>query len=131
MGTMNALDVVCAWQEAANEQDGERLIALSDPAIEVVGPRGVAQGHEVLRAWLGRAGLHLTTLRTFVRGPVVVMAQRGVWRSVETGEVVGEALVASRFRVAKGQVVLFARYDDLEVALAEGGLVEGDEIGAG
>jgi hypothetical protein len=32
--------VVQAWQEAVNNQDLERLLQLSDPNIEIVGPRG-------------------------------------------------------------------------------------------
>lgn len=128
METSEAVAVVRAWQEAANAQDVETLLALSDAGIAVVGPRGSAHGHEVLRAWLGRAGLHLTTLRTFARGAVVVMAQRGVWRSAESGEVVGEALVASRFRVAGGRVVEYARYDELEEALAASGMGVEDEV---
>jgi hypothetical protein len=123
--------VVRAWQQAANDQEIDRLIALSAPEIELVGPRGAARGHTALRDWLGRAGLHLTTLRTFARGPVVVAAQRGVWRSAEAGEVVGEAQIASRFRVADGQVVQFARHDSLDAALAEAGLGDEDEARTG
>ena len=128
MEALEPVDIARAWQEAANDQDVERLLALSDPAIEVVGPRGVAHGHGVLRAWLGRAGLRLTTLRSYSRGPVVVMAQRGVWHAAESGEVVGEALVASRFHVAEGKVAQYARYDSLEVALAEVGWGVGDGV---
>ena len=123
--------IVRAWQEAANDQDSERLLALSDPEIELVGPRGSVRGHAPLHDWLGRAGLRLTTLRTFARGPVVVAAQRGVWHSPETGEVVGEALVASRFRVVAGRVAQFARHDSLGAALAEAGLGDEDEVRTG
>jgi hypothetical protein len=103
--------VVGEWQEAANEGDIERLLALSDPEIALVGPRGTAHGHEALREWVRRAGLRLTTLRVFARGEVVVAEQRGVWRSAETGEVVGEASVASCFWVVEGRVARVARYD--------------------
>jgi len=104
------------------------LVELSAPDIEVVGPRGSGHGYQLLREWLARAGLHLSTLRAFARDNVVVVAQHGVWRSLETGEVTGSRDLASRFRVEGQRVVQFARYDDLDVALDEAGLHDSDEI---
>jgi len=124
---LSPLEVVQEWLRAANRQDVERLLALSDPDIEVVGPRGSGFGLRLLRDWLRRAGLTLQTRRTFARGDVVVLAQHGVWRSPDTGTV-GEAEVASRFRVSGGRVVQFARHDDLAVALQEAALTESDEV---
>ena len=128
MQEADPVTIVQAWQEAANRQDIDGLLALSDPNIEIVGPRGSGYGHQLLRDWLGRASLRLETLRVFGRGAAVVVAQHGVWRSVETGEVVGEQDLASRFRVVDGRVVQFARCDRLEEALAAAGLTHGDEI---
>jgi hypothetical protein len=115
-------EIVTAWQQAANEQDIERLLAVSDANIEIVGPRGSGYGHQLLRDWLGRAGLRLETSRAFARGKTVVLAQRGVWRSLESGAVTGERDLASRFDVADGRVVRFARYDSLDEALGASGL---------
>lgn len=126
----NPVATVQAWQEAANAQDKGRLLELSDPNIEIVGPRGSAHGHEVLAAWLGRAGLVLETTRTFTRGDAVVLAQRGVWRSPETGEVTGEADLACGFRVAAGRVTRFSRHDRLDEALEQARLTETDEVGS-
>ena len=120
--------LVQAWQDAANHQNSDRLIELSAPDIEVIGPRGSGHGYQLLREWLGRAGLHLTTLRAFARDNVVVVAQHGVWRSLETGEVYSEQDLASRFRIEDQRVVQFARYDNLDVALNEAGLHYSDEI---
>jgi hypothetical protein len=122
------LAVVAAWQEAVNRQDVEGLLELSDPNVEIVGPRGSVYGHEMLREWMGRAGLNLEPLRTFARGDVVVVEQRGVWRSIETREVMGEQVIASRFHVEGQRVTRYARYDSLEEALDEAGLDEGDEV---
>ncbi len=116
------------WQEAVNVQDKARLLELSHPDIEIVGPRGVAQGHEVLLAWLERAGLTLETKRVFAGGESVVFAQHGVWRSPETNEPQGEAEVASSFLIQDGQVTEFARYDTFSEALARAGLSEADEF---
>ena len=43
-----ALEVVHAWHEALNEADAARLLALSDPNVEIVGPRGSAHGLDML-----------------------------------------------------------------------------------
>jgi hypothetical protein len=122
------VEIAEAWQQAANQQDSERLLALSDPNIELVGPRGSGYGHQLLRDWLGRAGLRLTTLRAFGRGNTVVLAQHGIWRSVETEAATGERDLASQFVVAGGRVMRFARYDSLAEALAAAGLSDADAI---
>jgi hypothetical protein len=120
------LSTVLAWQEAANRQDAAAVLACSAPDIRIVGPRGEAQGHEVLRAWLERAGLTLTTRRLYVHGATVVAEQRGVWRSPTTGAIIGEADVATWFEIAGGRVAFLARYDRLDEALAAAGLSEAD-----
>jgi ketosteroid isomerase-like protein len=126
--TGEALAIVEAWQEAINRGDVARLRALSDPAIAIVGPRGVATGVEVLLNWLGRAGLTLTTRGRFARGGVVVLAQHGVWRDPATGATRGEAEVASHFRVADGRVAHYERRDTLAEALTAAGLTAGDAV---
>jgi len=120
--------LVQAWQDAANSQNIDRLIELSAPMIEIVGPRGSGYGHQLLRDWLSRAGLHLTTQRAFAHDSVVVVAQHGVWRSIETGVVTGERELASRFQVDSQQIAQFARHDSLAEALSEAGLHASDEI---
>lgn len=122
------LAVVEAWQEAAGRGDVDEVLRLSSPEIEIVGPRGTARGHDPLRAWMGHARVGLTTLRRFARGGVAVVAQHGVWRDVATGEVTGEADVASRFRVEGGRVAEYARFDTLDEALAAAGLSYHDEV---
>jgi SnoaL-like domain len=120
------LAVVNGWVAAANAQDAERLAELSDPNIEIVGPRGSGFGHQLLRDWLARAGLELETLRTFARGDTLVLEQRGIWRSQETGEITGEKLLASFFQVKDGRVAKFARCDSLDGAFAAAGLGRAD-----
>ena len=122
MQHVDPLTIVQAWQEAANAQNVERLLELSDPNIEVVGPRGSGFGHQLLRDWIARAGLTLKTLRAFVRGDTVVVEQHGVWHSLDTGEVTGEKRLASVFRVDDRYVVRFARYDSLNAVLEAAGL---------
>lgn len=128
MSSSPVVEIVLAWLAAANQQNLTQLLALSATDIELTGPRGGGQGHQLLAEWLGRAGLTLTTQRIFAHDQVVVVAQLGVWRASDTGVVVGTASVASLFRVAQGQVIAFARYDDLETALAAAQLTAENEL---
>lgn len=128
MPSIPAVEVVRSWVAAANQQNLTQLLALSAAEIELSGPRGGGRGHQLLVEWLGRAGLTLTTQRIFAHDQVVVVAQQGVWRASDTGTVVGTASVTSLFRVAQGQVIAFARYDDLETALAAAQLTTENEL---
>jgi hypothetical protein len=125
---IDSVTIVQTWQDAANHQNVERLLELSGPNIEIVGPRGSARGHDILKDWLSRAGLQLETLRTFAKDDVVAVAQHGVWRSIETNEVTGEADVATVFRVTNNCVAYLARYDSLEEAFEKSSLTHADEV---
>ena len=127
MQQVNPVAIVQAWQEAANAQDSEHLLALSDPTIEIAGPRGSGFGHQLLQDWIARAGLTLKTIRVFAQADTVVVEQQGAWRALDTGEVTGEKTLASVFQVDKQRVVKFARYDSLAAALEAAGLDETKE----
>jgi hypothetical protein len=124
----DTLDVVQTWLNAVNNRDNEGVIRSSDSDIEIGGPRGSGYGHQLLQDWLNHAHVSLESLRTFARDDQVVVAQHAVWRSVETGEVIGEADVASQFRVKGGRVTQYARYDSLDEALEAARLNYVDEI---
>lgn len=114
--------IVQAWLDASNAGDAERLIELSAPDIEIIGPRGSVRGREVLREWLERAGARFETRQVFSSGDRVVVAQRGVWHAPD-GQV-SEAEVAARFVVRDGRVECVQRYDRLDEALARAGLAD-------
>ena len=126
MEDFTPISVALAWQNAVNAQDAETLVALSDPTIEIVGPRGSVHGHAILRDWLQRAGLSMESQRLFAKGDQVVIAQRGTWRNVTTNELMGEADIASHFRIVGQQVTAYARYDSLTDALHAANLTEAD-----
>ncbi|HKV85300.1 MAG TPA: hypothetical protein VJN88_12140, partial [Ktedonobacterales bacterium] len=90
--------------------------------------RGSGIGRQLLGEWLERAGLTLETTRAYARGDIVVLEQRGVWRSPESGVVTGERTLASAFRTDERRVVWFGRYDDPASALAAAGLDASDEL---
>jgi hypothetical protein len=123
----DSVRIVHEWLAAVNAGDVEGVLARTAPDVTIVGPRGVARGHEVLGAWLGHAGATFDTRQAYAAGDVVVVAQHGVWRDPETGAVRGEADVATRFVVADGRVAELQRYDEgLPVALRAAGLTEAD-----
>lgn len=122
------INVVRAWEQAVNELTIDRALELSHPEIEIVGPRGIARGQGVLRDWLSRAGLTLETRHRFTPGEAVVNDQHGVWRDVAGGGVVGEAAVASHYKVEDGQITYVARYEALDKALDEANLSIEDEV---
>lgn len=115
------VDVVRAWLAASNAADAERLVELSAPDIEIIGPRGTAHGHDVLREWLARAGARFDAERVFSAGDRVVVEQRGVWQT-PGGQAPAEARIATRFVVRAGRVQLLQRYDSLDEALSHAGL---------
>ncbi len=122
------LETARAWVDGVNARDAERVLALSDGEIEIVGPRGSGFGHALLRQWMAHTWVTLEESRAFSRGAAVVVEQRGTWRDASTGEVAGEARVASRFVVRDGRVALYARHDALDDALAAAGLTSADEV---
>lgn len=128
MESQSPAEIVLAWQDAANNRNFERLMELSGPDIEVIGPRGSGHGHQLVREWLLRSGLIFKTLRIFARGEVVVLEQHGVWHSAETGEPTSEADFASHFRLDGQRVMYVARYDTLDSALEKAGLEHTDEV---
>ena len=115
-------DAVLAWLDAVNVGDHDAALARTAPDVAIVGPRGTGRGRELLRRWLSHAGATFATRAVYADGDAVVVAQRGVWRDAEGGGVRGEADVATRFRIADGQVAEIQRYDHLAAALRDAGL---------
>lgn len=131
MTSRPAANVVHDWLAAVNAGDADAALALTSPEVTIIGPRGTARGHEVLRAWLGHASATFFTRSTYALGDNVVVAQHGVWRDAVTGAFVDEAEVATRFRVEAGHIGELERYDDLASALRAAGLSEVDEVPGG
>src|SRR5437588_143819 len=122
-----AAEVVRAWHAALNAGDVERLLSLSQPDVEVGGPRGSGRGADVLRDWVARAGVRLQPARVFARGDVVVVEQSARWPS-EPGAEPGESqMVASLFRVRDGRVASVIRHADLAAAIEAAGVDAADE----
>lgn len=122
------LDMVADWHTALNEGKVERMVEKVRPDVEVGGPRGKAQGAEIVREWFGRANVRLWPLRYFARQETVVVEEKGEWISPDTGQVSGSQTVATVYTVRGNLIAKIVRYDSVETALKEGGLGWQDEV---
>ena len=123
--SIGALAVVEEWSEAVNRRDGDRLMRLSDKAVQVVGPRGSVRGREVLADWLTRAGFSAEPRRWFCGASgAVVVEQDARWVELDSGRERSTAVVASRFCVQGGVVTSYERHDTLRSALEAAALDE-------
>lgn len=120
--------VVNAWHDALNRGDVDALAALVTEDVEIGGPRGATRGVATMRDWVGRAGIRLDPLRSFQRGPTLVVEQQASWRSPETAEVQSTDTVASVFVVHDGRIGLVVRYPSVTEAFAAAGLTEADSV---
>jgi hypothetical protein len=128
---MTALGVVEEWLAAVNSRDQQRLSELSAEDVMIIGPRGSAQGRQVLTDWMGRAGFSAEALRWFCGADgSVVVEQDGRWSDPAGGTERGRARVACRFVVCDGAVARYQRHDTLPAALASAGLTMNDEVRA-
>lgn len=125
---MDAVGLARAWMGALNAGSLRWLNELSLPEIAIEGPRGAERGLEVLENWLGRAGARFETRRTFQRGDIIVLAQRGTWTVQDRGGEPSEADVATLIEAKDGRISRVARFLELDAALASGGLTVADEL---
>jgi hypothetical protein len=127
---MTSAEVVREWVVAANAVEVLRLMALSAGDI-VLGKTGAtSRGQPVLRQWVERGGLQMTTERCFSSGDRVVLVQQIIWRD-RSGLTIAEARIAHRFVVSGERVSVAVRHDSLDEALAIAELTTADEIAHG
>ena len=124
--TKSSVEVVLAWQAAANAKDRPRVLELSHDDIEVGGPRGTSRGHQVLCEWLDRTGIELETQRVFGRGDTLVVEQTAAWTAMQG--TFTRAFIATIFEVRGDRICKAVRYDSLAEALTAAGLAETDKI---
>ena len=129
--TAPELRAIKAWHENLNSGDADRVVALSQPNVEVGGPREASLGVGLLREWVGRANIRLEPRRVFHKVDTVVVEQRAEWRSADAGQATGSQTVASLFVVQENQIAKVLRYDDLASALSAANLDESNETQLG
>ena len=123
------LAVVEQWLRGVNEGDRARVLGLTAEDVEIVGPRGVGRGRELLGEWLARAGFTSEARRWFCGEDGRVVVEQDARWALPDGKV-GEARVASAFVVQEGRVARFERFETLAAALTMVGLEERDEANA-
>jgi hypothetical protein len=122
-----AVALVDAFERAVNEGNADQVVELALGNVEVGGPRGRGHGHELLREWVERAGIQLSTSRIFERGGVIVAEQAAHWGPPEEAGPETHT-IATEFVVREGRIAAVVRYDDLESALEATGLGTEDEV---
>ena len=128
MTTTSPVEAVRIWHDALNEGDIDRLLDHVTDDVEVTGPRGTSRGADVIREWVGRAGMQLVPVQWFARGDQVVVEAEAAWTDAATGLVSEPVLTATAFRVVGGRIARVARYDDVGTALNAAGLTEADML---
>lgn len=115
------LAVVERWLDGVNAADRATVLELTDPSIEIVGPRGVGRGRELLADWMMRAGFTAIARRWFCGGDGRIVVEQDATWAMRTGDA-SRARVASAFVVRGDRIARFQRFDSLEAALASAGL---------
>ena len=112
---MDRFEVVRRWFAAVNDQDVDALIALADPQVRLHTPRGVLEGHDGVREFIGRqtygVRMHVSNLRLAHDGDAVLTEDEIEFRSNDDGSTMGREVMRGRWVVRDGRLVEFAPHD--------------------
>ncbi|HSE07504.1 MAG TPA: nuclear transport factor 2 family protein [Nocardioidaceae bacterium] len=106
--------VLAAWHRAVNAGDIDTAVALCSEDVAIQGPRGVGHGHDLVRGWLQRSGIHLEPQEELVeRGGRFVVREVARWTASHAPD--GAPLEPTEtwcvFRVGDGKVTAIARFE--------------------
>jgi hypothetical protein len=121
--TRGALAIVDGWHAALNAGSADRVRALCDNQVEVLGPRGSGViASSDLVDWMFRSGFSATPERWFCGADgAVVVEQSAQWKDARL-------TVATHFKVEQQSIVSIRRHADLTGALEDAGLSTSDEV---
>jgi hypothetical protein len=122
---MSELGVVETWLDAINRRDVGAAVAVSQPEIEVVGPRGRGSMlASALGEWLARSGFSGRPVRWFCGGDGrVVVELDAQWTDPISGAPQDNLMIGASVRVDGGGLAAFERFDNgLSSALEAAGL---------
>jgi ketosteroid isomerase-like protein len=124
---VSTIDLIQRWHVAVNAADIAGLGDLVTDDVEIGGPRGTANGRDVLIDWVGRARIQMEPTDWYQRGDTVVVCQRATWPTEDGAPGIPQK-VGTVFVVEDNRISRIARYSGLSDAFAETGLSEADRI---
>lgn len=111
------------WTRKVNERDIKGVLEVSDPHIELIGPRGSAEGHDILRQWVEESGIKMETLDYYAKGNEVICVQRATWENQN-----GHVMIYTFMDIRNKKVHRLGRYDTLDDAFGQCQLSEEDKV---
>lgn len=123
--------IVSAWHDAVAAGDAPGIAAVTDPDVELVGPRGSGVGVALVQEWALGSGIRLEPLRWFARDDRVVVEHHARWFDADTAALGSPVLLATSFVLENGRISRIARHPDLPAALAASNLSMMDEQSIG
>ncbi|TWT24858.1 nuclear transport factor 2 family protein [Planomicrobium sp. CPCC 101110] len=119
----NVIETADVWVEKVNAQDVEGVLEVSDPNIELIGPRGAGFGHDLLVQWMENTGVNLHTITRYAAGQRVVYEQEAVWENQD-----GHVIVYTFMEIRDGKVTRLERFDNIDDAFSTSGLNENHKL---
>ena len=119
-GTIKIAD---QWTRKVNERDIKGVLEVSDPHIELVGPRGTAEGHDILEQWIKESGIKMETKGHYAKGNEVICVQKATWENQN-----GHVTIYTFMEIKNGKVHRLGRYDTLDDAFGQCQLSEEDKV---
>ncbi|MCH4827991.1 nuclear transport factor 2 family protein [Planococcus halocryophilus] len=119
----NTINIANQWIEKVNDKNIKAVLEVSDPHIELVGPRGVAEGHDILQKWIEQSGIHMETQDYYAKGDEVICVQKATWEHQS-----GHVTIYTYMQMRNGKVHRLGRYDTLDDAFGECHLSEEDLV---
>ncbi len=119
----DTINIADQWTDKVNQRDIKGVLDVSDPHIELIGPRGIAEGHDILRQWITESGIKLETQGHYAKGNEVISVQRATWENQN-----GHVTIYTFMEIKNGKVHRLGRYDTLDDALGQCQLNEEDKI---
>lgn len=119
----NVIETADIWVDKVNAQDVEGVLEVSDPNIELVGPRGAGFGHDLLVQWMEDTGVKLHTITRYANGHCVVYEQEAAWENQD-----GHVIVYTFMEVKDSKVLRLERFDNIDDAFSTSGLNEENKM---